>query len=182
LTKKELTKKKLKEKKSRNFIDFNRYNGRKKYFNISTITDLYGTPLEISVHSSKETDSKTLIKNVNNLPTNINTLKNSKNNRYKQYFLGDPGYNTEKNKQFLISKGYTPIIKYNKRNTQDEKIIKENELSDEQKLIYKKRFKVESFFSWIKNYPLINQNYQKKIESYKGLLSLMCSLFISQRI
>jgi transposase len=68
------------------------------------------------------------------------------------------------------------------RNTQNEKIIKENELSDKHKLIYKKRFKIESFFSWVKNYPTINQNYQKKVESYKGLLSLMCSLIISKRI
>jgi len=31
--------------KEETFIDYNRYNGRKKYFKISTITDSFGTPL-----------------------------------------------------------------------------------------------------------------------------------------
>lgn len=75
-----------------------------------------------------------------------------------------------------------PIIKYNKRNTKDIKKINENKLSIKHKLIYKKRFKIEAFFSWIKKYPLINQNYQKMINSYRGLLLLVCSLIISKRI
>jgi hypothetical protein len=172
---------KNKRKKESGFIDFNRYNGRKKYFNISTISDSYGTPLERSISSSKRSDSKTLMENVNNLPE-LNTLRNSKVNRYKQYFLGDPGYDTKENKQFLINRGYIPIIKYNKRNTRNKKIIKMNELKGKHKLIYKNRRTIESFYSWIKNYPVINQNYQKTITSYDGLFSLACSIIISKRI
>jgi hypothetical protein len=112
----------------------------------------------------------------------LNTLKNSKINRYKQYFLGDPGYDTKKNKQFLVNKGYIPVIKYNKRNTRNKKIIANNELKGKKKLIYKNRRTIESFFSWVKNYPVINQNYQKTIKSYDGLFSLACSLIISKRI
>jgi len=48
--------------------------------------------------------------------------------------------------------------------------------------IYKRRPIIESSFAWIKNKPIINQNYQKTISSYDGLLSLMCSLIISNRI
>jgi len=169
------------QKKENNFINFNRYNGRKKYFNISVITDSYGTPLEKSISSSKEHDSLTLIRNVNNLPE-LNTLRNSKINRYKQYFLADSGYDTKQNKLFLINKGYIPIIKYNRRKTKDKHIIKMNLLKGKLKLIYKNRVIVESFFSWIKNYPVINQNYQKTIISYNGLFSLACSLIISKRI
>jgi transposase len=171
-----------KQKKLNNFIDFNRYNGRKKYFNVSVITDSYGVPLEKSISSSKEHDSKTLIRNVNNLPNELNTLRNSKINRYKQYFLGNAGYDTKKNKQFLIDKGYKPIIRYNRKNTKDKNIIANNELIGVNKLIYKNRQMVESFFAWIKNYPVINQNYQKTITSYNGLFSLACSLIISKRI
>ena len=49
------------------------------------------------------TTINTLIKNVNNIPYNLNTLKNSKINRYKQYFLADSGYDKIKNKKFRKS-------------------------------------------------------------------------------
>ena len=173
---------KRKRKKERKFIDFNRYNGRKKYFRISVITNSDGKPLERSISSSKRSDSTTLIENVNNLPSNLNTLQNSKINRYKQYFLGDSGYDTKKNKNFLKEKGYTPLIKYNKRNCKNKEIIKNNIFKGKHKQIYKKRPIIENFFAWIKNYPVINQNYQKTIQSYDGLFSLACSLIISKGI
>jgi hypothetical protein len=50
-----------KNKKERNFIDFNRYNGRKKYIKIVAITYSYGTCLCKSIISSKRADSDTLI-------------------------------------------------------------------------------------------------------------------------
>lgn len=171
-----------KEKKENTFVNFNRYNGRKKYINLSTIGDTYGSPLQKSIHSAKDADSLTLIRNVNNLPSCINTLKNSKVNRYKQYFLADAGYDTIKNKKFLISKGYIPIIKYNRRNTKDKNKIKQNKFNEKEKEIYKIRGTIERFYSWIKNYPVINQNYQKTIESYNGLFSLCCALRVSKRV
>lgn len=120
---------KNKQLKKNNFIDFNRYNGRKKYFKIDLITDSYGVPLEHNISSSKISDSITLIKNVDQIPINLNTFRNSKNNRYKQYFLADSLYDSRKNKHFLIKKGYIPIIRYNKRNTKNENILKENKMS-----------------------------------------------------
>lgn len=173
---------KNKQKKESNFIDYNRYNGRKKYLNATIISDSYGVPLEESISSSKEHDSKTLIRNVNKLPPHLNTLKNSKINRYRQYFLADAGYDTKKNKQFLRNKGYIPIIRYNKKNTKNETIIAANELKGVEKKIYKNRRTIESSFAWLKNYPVINQNYQKTVSSYNGLFSLACSLIISKRI
>ena len=99
-----------------------------------------------------------------------------------QYLLADAAYDTDKNKKFLINKGYIPVIRYNKRNTKDKKKIKQNTMKGKYKLIYKNRRIIESFFAWIKNYPVINQNYQKTIPSYDGLFSLACSLIISKRI
>jgi Transposase DDE domain len=81
--------------------------------------------------------------------------------RYKQNFLADSGYHSSKNKTYLKNLGYNPIIKYNKRNTQNPNIIKDNELTIDEKNIYKRRPIIEATFSWIKNYPTINQNYQK---------------------
>lgn len=96
---------KNKRKKKRTFIGYNRYNGRKKYFKISIITDSYGVPLQKSIASCKESDVSTVHKNVDNLPKNINTLVNSKHNRYKQYFLADSGYHSKRNLFFLRKRG-----------------------------------------------------------------------------
>jgi hypothetical protein len=173
---------KKKQKKEETFIDFNKYNGRKKYFKISTLTDSYGTPLTTTVVSSKQSDNISVIETINSLPINLNTLRNSKVNRYKQTILADSSYNSEHNKTYLKKIGYTPIIDYNKRNTKNKELIKKNKLNRKEKKIYKKRKIIESFFSWIKNFPVINQNYQKTIKSYNGLLLLASSLIISKKI
>lgn len=169
-------------KRTESFIDYNRYNGRKKYIKISSIVDSIGAPLAIKIISSRQSDSISINETIDKIPINLNTLRNSKNNRYKQYFLADALYNTNKNKLFLNNIGYTSIIAYNKRNTKNKNKIKQNKLKGKELKIYKKRNIVESFFSWIKNFPVINQNYQKTIESYNGLLLLASSILISNKI
>ena len=169
-------------KKERKFIDFNRYNGRKKYFKKDIITDSYGFIYVHHTSSSKRADSQGLREVVNKIPTNFNTLRNSNVNRYQQNILMDCGYASEINKQFLINKGYKPLIKYNKRNTKNKKILKEKQMNAKQKKIYKKRPVVEHSFAWLKSRPIINQNYEKTIVSYNGLFSLACSLINSKRI
>lgn len=170
------------QKRTINFIDFYRYNGRKKYFKISIICDSYGVPLEISLSSGRGHDVTTLISNINNLPSCLHTLRNSKVNRFKQYLLADSAYLSLKNKLFLEEKGYTPLIAYNKKNTKDKKIIKKNTFNAKQRSIYKNRITVERSFAWIKNKPIININYQKNMESYMGLLKLGCSIITSKRV
>ncbi len=171
-----------KQTKEETFIDYNKYNGRKKYNKISTITDSFGTPLANAIISSKQSDSISINETINNIPIDLHTLKNSKNNRYKQYMLADTGYDSRKNTQYLKQLGYTPIIAFNKRNTKDKKKIKKRQLNKKDKLRYKKRGVVESFFSWIKNFPVINQNYQKTITSYYGLVTLASCIIISKRV
>jgi hypothetical protein len=174
--------KKINKKRKENFIDYNKYNGRKKYFKISTITDSYGTPLASTIVSSKQSDNISVEETVDNIPVNLNTLRNSKINRYKQYFLGDSGYHSKSNIKYLKGLGYIPIIAYNKRNCKNKETIIKNKLNGKNKTIYKKRMIVESYFSWIKRFPLINQNYQKTIRSYKGLLTLANIMIIAKRI
>jgi len=168
--------------KEETFIDFNRYNGRKKYLKISSITDSMGTPLSIDLVSSKQSDNVTVKKTIKKIPVELNTLKNSKINRYKQSLLADSGYDSLKNTSYLTSLGYTPRIAWNRRGTKNPKIIKRNKATEQQKKIYKKRVIIESFFSWMKNYPVINQNYQKTLKSYLGLVLLAASLIISKRV
>jgi hypothetical protein len=171
-----------KQIKEETFIDFNRYNGRKKYNKISTITDSYGIPLANTIISAKQHDCMSIEETIDKIPVDLGTLKNSQNNRYKQYMLADSGYDSRKNAKYLKQLGYTPIIAYNKRNTQNKEKIKKRTFTKNEKVRYKKRSIIESYFSWIKNYPIINQNYQKTISSYYGLLTLVSCIFISKRV
>lgn len=163
-------------------IQFNRYGGRKKYIKLSAITDSYGVPFTCIPITGSGTDVNSLEETHKSIVINLNTKKNSNNNRYKQYFIGDTGYSSLKNKKYLRKVGYTPIIKYNVKNTKDINIIKKNKFNEPQNELYKKRKIVESFFSWIKRFPSIDQQYQKTIKSYNGLLSLACSIIISKKI
>ena len=61
----------------------------------------------------------------------------------------------------MKNKCYTPLIKYNKRNTKNKKKLAENKMTKNQKKIYKRRSVVEHSFAWLKSRPIINQNYQK---------------------
>jgi transposase len=111
----------------------------------------------------------------------LNTLRNSKINRYKQTLLADPGYDTKKNSLFLAKKGYISMIKYNKRNCKNKKEINKRTFRGKQLKIYKRRSTIEASFSWLKYRPIINQLYEKSISSYKGLLLLACIILISKR-
>lgn len=173
---------KNKRRKEETYIDYNRYNGRKKYHKVSILTDSIGIPLSVAMISSKQSDALSIPETINNLHINLNTLRNSKINRYKQNILGDSLYHSKKNIAYLKSLGYNPIIKYNKRNTKNKKLIKKNKFTIKEKEIYRKRIKIETTFAWIKNFPVINQNYQKKIESYNGLFLLATSILISKKI
>lgn len=57
-------------------------NGRKKYIKISSIVDSKGAPLSSVIVSSKQSDSISVNETVNAIPVNLNTLRNSKVNRY----------------------------------------------------------------------------------------------------
>lgn len=170
------------KKKEETFVDFNRYNGRKNYIKISRITDSKGVPLSNSIISSKQHDCISIEETVNNIPINLNTLQNSKSNRFKQTIIADAGYHSKKNIKYLKSKGYSSIIAYNKRNTKDKIKIAKNKLKDNDKKLYSKRFIIEASFSWSKRRALINQIYQKTIESYLGLVILDTIIIISKNI
>jgi len=47
---------------------------------------------------------------------------------------------------------------------------------------YKTRQIVESSFAWLKEYPVVNQVYEKTMSSYNGLLQLVNSVILSKKI
>ena len=100
-----------------------------------------------------------------------NLVLNNHIDKYKDYFLADPGYDSKALKTELEKEGYKRIlIPQNKRNIKDIKKIKR--FTDEEKNIYKKRLKIENTFCKMKNNRRICMRYDSKIENFMGFVYL----------
>jgi len=63
-----------------------------------------GIPISININPGNKYDSKILSETINEKIINTDTIKYKNNNRYKQYLLGDSGYDSNKNAQLLKKK------------------------------------------------------------------------------
>jgi len=151
-----------------------------KGIKINTIVTTNGIPLSVNVKPGNEYDSPILPELLDNIIIDCNTKKYEKHNRYKQYFFGDSGYDSKNNHNKLTKMGYVPIIKQNRRNIKNKKLIRK--MNNTQKQLYKKRIIVENYHSWIKKFLKIQSFYEKTIKSYTGLLLLGISVIINRRI
>jgi len=75
---------------------------------------------------------------------------------------------------------YKPIIDFNKRNIKNESLIKK--LSNKDKLIYRKRIKVENAFSIIKKYRRIDKIIDSYFKTYSSFLHLGLCILIAKYI
>lgn len=151
-----------------------------KGIKVTSIVTTNGIPISIQVNQGHNYDSPLLPEVVDKCVIDCKTIKYQNHNRYKQYFLADSGYDSNKNHQKLTDKGYIPIIIQNKRNIKNKKLIRK--MNIKQKKIYKKRTIIENYHSWIKKFPKIKSLYERNIDSYKGLLLLGISLIINRRV
>ena len=152
----------------------------KNCIKISYLADKEGIPLDIMIKTGNLNDSPMLREHLTNLKIDIKTKELKNNNRYKQYFLADGIYNSTKNINFLKEKGFIPILSPNKRNSHTEPV----QLTNNEKIIYKKRIIVENAFAKLKQYKRINNLYEKRISVYTSLvyLSLSHTLFKKMNI
>jgi len=72
-------------------------------------------------------------------------------------------------------KGIKSNIPVNPRNTKSGKRGRPRNLDDD---IYKRRYAVKRFFSWIEGYKKISTRYERLENSYFGLITLACSLML----
>lgn len=75
---------------------------------------------------------------------------------------GDPGFDSKANKNQIIAAGFRPIIKPNLRGLKDRKKI--NQILDkfeEEKPIYKERYKIERCNAWEDKYRKVVVRYEK---------------------
>jgi hypothetical protein len=154
-------------------------NKNRKGVKISVIVDDIGSPLTYIICESTVHDSKIAINNINDMLNNkiINNAFD-KTNGYV-YLLGDKGYDSFTIKNIINDNDMKHIISPNNRNTKDpnKKYLTEHETEK-----IKKRMKVENFFAIIKRTAKINCIYEKKLESYNGLLLLLLGSILLNRI
>lgn len=151
-----------------------------KCIKINALVTTNGIPLSIDVNKGNIYDSKLFSKTINNQIIQNDPKKYTKNNRYKQYFLADKGYDTKEIINEANKLGYISIIPQNKRNIRNKKLLRY--LNMQRIKILKKRHVVENFFSWIKKFPKIKHLYERKIDSYKGLLFMSLIIILSRRV
>jgi transposase len=158
-------------------IGRNKYYKNKKGTKLTVIVDNKGAPLTLSVDNGCKHDSKILINECMKLLKTID-IKREDNIS----LLADSGYDSHANKEFLKSKRIIPVIKWNKKNTKNPKIIKRNKFTKKQKKIYNKRIVVENFFSWKDLIiPRSDKIYDRKIQNFIGMLLIMASIIILKK-
>lgn len=158
-------------------IGRNKYYKNKRGTKLTAIVDEKGLPLTISVDNGCKHDSTLLIKECNKL------IENGENKRFdKMYLLADSGYDSYSNKQFLIDNGIEPIIKWNRKNTKNKQIIKQNKFTKKQCKMYKERIIVENFFSWKDIIiPRSDKIYDRTVKNFVGMLLIMSSEIILKK-
>lgn len=159
----------------------------KNCIKISLMVDIKGVPIDIKFVKGNKNDSPLLREHLNEMTFNPNTKKYINNNRYKQTFMADAGYDGIKNRTLLKEKGYKVIIPINRRNTnkislQTSNIIKKDKISlqtsnmtEKDKKTYKKRTIIENKFSNFKQFRRVAKLYDRCINNYKSFAHLALS-------
>ncbi len=121
---------------------------------LSLIVDSKGVPLSAHLDKGSISDQELLIKNL--VSSNAATRKRrcicclvyiNPNNKSKRYMLADKIYDTKNVRNKIVDLNIKPIIASNKKNTKDREKLKKKQLTNHEKLIYKKRIIVENTFS-----------------------------------
>jgi transposase len=149
----------------------------------SCIVDKIGIPLIYSINKGSSHDSLHLINMLNKLLTILPSPAKYKNSKkYNMYFLGDAGYDTKDNINFIKKNNITPVVLYNKRKTINQKIINEHLFTNHQTEIYKKRIVVENSHAWREFIiPRLGKVYDKNIDNIYGQLYLSTIYLIFNR-
>ena len=156
----------------------NKFAKNKKCYKIFTLIDSYGKVIYFSYHFGNMYDSKILNLSFNKILKLINHRSN--------YFLADSGFCSKKIRSKLESKNIKPLIPKNIRNTKKNFKMKDlsfqerlnitlKDFTEEQKIIYKKRIKVENVYANYKQINRFNMRYDKYMINLIGFMFIYFS-------
>ena len=158
-----------------------KYYKNKRGIKVSVIVDSFGIPINLNTLFGNFHDSMAFRNTFN--PESFIT-ESSK----PKYFLADSAYDSNDIRTTLINHNFIPLIDVNKRNsksnttTTNDRLYKSSLNKMKYKKVYKKRSKVEHYFSWLTRYPKMNMVVESTIESFKGLVYLAASLVLTKKI
>ena len=160
-------------KKGTQNIGLNKYYYKKKGNKISILMNSKKFIIDVQVYKGGKNDCKILEDQLEK----CKNILNKKNNKQKNYFSCDAGYDSKNVKTKIQELGYIPVIEQNKRGIKNEKLIKQ--FNKREKRIYLKRAKIENIIERIKSIRRINLRYDKLMETFKGyvyfgIIYLMC--------
>ncbi len=127
------------------------YIKKKRTSKLSLIVDSKGVPLSAHLDKGSISDQELLIKNLEDVFVDLVYI--NPNNKSKRYMLADKIYDTKNVRSKIVDLNIKPIIASNKKNTKDQEKLKKKQLTNHEKLIYKKRIIVENTFSKRSNSP-----------------------------
>lgn len=87
----------------------------------------------------------------------------------------DTAFDSKDIRDYNRRRGIKSNIPVNPRNTKKKKRGRPRKLNKD---IYKKRYVVERFFSWIEGFKKISPRYERLEYSYHGLVTLACNLML----
>lgn len=123
------------------------------------VTEGRGYPIAIHVESASPGEA-TLV---------MPTLAKAMVSKLPPRMIGDKAYDSDKLDKCLQEEHGIELIapnRINRRKTQDGRQLRR----------YKKRWKVERFFSWLQSYRHIVTRYDRYVENYLSMIYLACSL------
>lgn len=159
-------------KHCKNNIGRNKFYKGKKGCKISCITDSLGIPISVLIGKGSTYDTKFIDQHLNDFLIKI-PIK-------KKYILADKAYDSKKVRRLFDKNNYNCIIDYNKRKTKDPAKIKY--LSKNEKLIYKKRIRIENLFSWLKQNNRINKINETNLNTFTQFVYLAFCKIIFNRL
>ena len=145
----------IKNIKGTDAIGKNHYDRFRSATKINVVVNRQGIPLSLIFVKASVHDSTLTIKAINKINVKIIGSR----------VIGDKGYINKQHKKLLKNKSIELIYPYRKNQLTNSK---------EEKTLLKKRYIVEHFFSWLKNYRKIRLRYDIKISTFKGFVMLAC--------
>ena len=152
----------------------NSYYNNKSGLKVHSIVDSNGVVLSLYVSEGIVNDSVTINMLLKNLFIDKDLFC-----LHIDEFLADSAYSGISNIYNLTMFGFRVVMGRNKQHVKKTDNIAL--ASDKQIIHYKKRGIVENTFGQIERYPILLNNYQRNIESYRGLLLFVLASGLSKR-
>jgi transposase len=155
------------------------------------LTDKKGIPLSVVVSSASSHDIKLVTDVVDNTvirrpeSSSISALTHKTRRRRRrrlQHLCLDKAYNSAREEQELIKRGYVLHIPYKKKKREDNKEEKIKEVMPIHKKYSAKRWVVERTNSGHNRFRKLFARYEKKAENYLGLVQLSCCMITYRKI